>query len=400
MPKYEIAVIGGGASGICAAIGAARSGRTVVVCEKMPLLGKKILATGNGRCNLTNDRLDESYYNPAARETVKGVFGGVGPDQVLDFFRGLGLRLYSQQGRVFPVTNQAASVVKVLEKELLRLRVPVQLSFECTGITYVPGSIQVASRGRQTIECEKLILAGGGKTYPSFGSNGSLYEISRLLGHRLVEPVPCAVPLLTRDSLCQEMQGQRITARAWGIIEGQRGKGADGELLFTKYGLSGTCILDVSEEISIALHRDHRRDVRVGADLIPFLAEEELTRELNRRISAGMPPEEVLVGILPNKMAAALKTLFLEGDPRRAAASLKAREFAITGTRGWNEAEFTAGGIRNDEVDPRTLESRICRGVYFAGEILDVNGARGGYNLAWAWASGLLAGQIRGSIPG
>ena len=395
MPSYDIVIVGGGASGICSAISAARSGRSAAICEKMPLLGKKILATGNGRCNLFNDKLDESYYNPAARELVKSVFSTLGPNLIPDFFRGLGLKFYSQQGRVFPITNQAASVLKVLELELARLRVDVELSFECVGVVRSPGKIEVHSRGRQMIECEKLIIAGGGKTYPSFGSNGSLYEIARSLGHRLIEPVPCAVSLSSRDSLCQQLQGQRVTGRAWTQIGGRKGAEADGELLFTKYGLSGTCILDISAEVSIALNREHQRDVAVVVDLVPFMETGELAHELQKRISVGISPGEILVGILPNKMAAALKSIFLEGNFEKAAAQLKGREFVISGTRGWNEAEFTAGGLRTDEVDPTTLESKICPGLYLAGEILDVNGARGGYNLAWAWASGLLAGQTR-----
>ncbi len=397
MPSYDTVIVGGGASGICAAISAARSGRSAVICEKMPLLGKKILATGNGRCNLFNDNLDESYYNPAGRELVKSVFSILGPNQVPDFFLGLGLKSYSQQGRVFPITNQAATVLKVLELELARLRVSVELSFECVSVARSAGKIQVHSRGRQMIEGEKLILAGGGKTYPSFGSSGSLYEIARSLGHRLIKPVPCAVPLVSRDSLCQQLQGQRITARAWTQIEGKNGARADGELLFTKYGLSGTCILDISEEISIALNREQKPNVRVVIDLVPFMESGELVEELRRRVSAGAAPDEMLVGILPNKMAAALKSIFLEGDCEQAAQKLKGRSFVVNGTRGWNEAEFTAGGIDTHEVDPATLESGVSPGVYLAGEILDVNGARGGFNLAWAWASGLLAGQTRGT---
>jgi predicted Rossmann fold flavoprotein len=201
MSDYAVAVIGGGAAGLCAAISAARRGHSVVLCEKNPQLGKKILATGNGRCNLLNEDLREIFYNAPAQKTVKAVLGVAGKAELMDFFKGLGLRLYSSEGRIFPVTNQAASVLKVLEMELKRLSVQVELSFECTGIGVSKNRFSVLSRGRQTLTCGKLILSGGGKSYPALGSNGSLWEIAHELGHSIVEPVPSAVPLVVKDGL-------------------------------------------------------------------------------------------------------------------------------------------------------------------------------------------------------
>jgi predicted Rossmann fold flavoprotein len=395
MSEYSIAVVGGGAAGICAAISAANRGKSVVLCEKMPHLGKKILATGNGRCNLSNDKLDQTFYNFSARGLVKSVFDSFGRIEILDFFKGLGLLLYSDSGRIFPATNQAASVLKVLEMELQRLRVPIELSFECTDVSFSTNDFVVTSRGRKTINCQKVIIAGGGKTYPSFGSNGSLHEILKSLGHTVVEPVPCAVPLLVKDSLCQMVQGQRIAVQAWSMIDGHEGKAVRGELLFAKYGLSGTCILDISEAISIALNRERKSEVYVCIDMVPSLDKEELKSELGKRRAEGRSSEDMLVGILPNKLSVALRALFENHDSESAAEYLKNRRFRVNGTRGWNEAEFTAGGVDIKDIDWRTLESKICHNLYLAGEILDVNGERGGYNLAWAWASGFVAGQTK-----
>jgi predicted Rossmann fold flavoprotein len=189
------------------------------------------------------------------------------------------------------------------------------------------------------------------------------------------------------------LQGQRINASARSIIEGRPGEPQKGELLFTKYGLSGTCILDISEEISIAINRRHQREVLVSVDMVPFMDAGQLRKELDQRLQRKPVPEDVLVGLLPNKLCVALKYLFEKNDISQALKTLKDRRFKVSDTRGWNEAEFTSGGVNVAEITPGTLESKIKKGVYFAGEVLDVNGRRGGYNLAWAWASGLASAQ-------
>jgi len=395
MNKYSTAVIGGGAAGICAAINQARQREKVVICEKTSQLGKKILASGDGRCNLLNEDLSEKFYNQSARELVRAIFAQFGKTLILDFFQVLGLRTFSREGRIFPLTNQAASVLKVLQMELDRLKVPILFNFNCTGISHTRNSFLINSETGQQIECRKIIITGGGKTYPAFGSDGSTLELAGKLGHTLVDPVPAVVPLLVKDNLCQVMQGQRIFANARSIIGGRYGEQAKGELLFTKYGLSGTCILDVSEEISIALNRDRQKDVFVSVDLIPFMDREELKFELERRVREKWSAEEMLTGILPNKFGVPFKSLFVGQGIEIAAKSLKDRRFKISGTRGWNEAEFTSGGINVDEINFSTLESKKQKGIYFAGEVLDVNGNRGGYNLGWAWASGLVAGLTK-----
>lgn len=393
MKKYSTVVIGGGAAGICAAIAQGRRGESVIICEKMPRLGKRILVSGDGRCNLLNDDLSEIYYNTTARELVKSIFSRFGKREILDFFKGLGLEVYSKEGRIFPITNQAASVLKVLEMELRRLSIPIEYNFDCSGLSFSRSSIFVSAKSGQKIECHRAIITGGGRTYPAFGSDGSMYEIVRSLGHSIIEPVPAVVPLVTKDNLCQALQGQRIFAVAKSVIARKEKSCSKGDLLFTKYGLSGTCILDISESVSIALNRHHKTDVFVSIDLVPFIEKEQLKIEIQERVKRKLPAEEMLVGILPNKFSVAFTDLFKKNDLNAAANILKGKLFKITGTRGWNEAEFTCGGINTDEVKPGTMESKLNERVYFAGEILDVNGKRGGYNLAWAWASGFIAGQ-------
>jgi len=391
--QYETVVVGGGAAGICAAISSARAGNAVVICEKMPQLGKKILATGNGRCNLLNDSLSERYYNSASRFLVKSVFARFGKAEILRFFKDLGLEVYSSEGRIFPVTNQASSVLRVMELELQRLRIPAEYSFECSHFDFSSGLIDAVAKDGRRLRCVRAVLTGGGKTYPALGSDGSAFEIAGKMGHSLVAPVPSAVPLVVKDPLCFLLQGQKIRVNAWSMIAGQKSGVIDGELLFTRYGLSGTAVLDLSEEISVALNRNSQKKVVLSVDMVPFLSPDNLAAELENRKSRGWLPADMLAGILPNKFCLALQNLFLQKDIRQVAAALKDRRFAVTATRGWNEAEFTAGGIDAAEVKPGTLESRLKPGVFFAGEVLDVNGKRGGYNLAWAWASGYVAGQ-------
>lgn len=392
MRHVTTAVVGGGASGIAAAIAAKRRGDDVVLLEKTRRLGRKILASGNGRCNLLNEHLNPSVYNKAARHLVKSVLGRFGKDDIAAFFAGLGVSLYADRGRVFPVTNQSASVLRSLELELARNRIPIELEFDVAHIA-VSGDIFTAlSRSGKKISAERLIIATGGRSYPSFGSDGSGYALARHFAHTVIAPVPSAVPLDARDPLCQPLQGQKIFARARAVIGGSNEAEAEGEILFTKYGLSGTAILDISRPISVAINRSRRKDVAVVIDLIPYLSGDALREELARRLAAGWPPDDILTGILPNKFGPALRQRADLKDPGRAAGQLKGMRFAVTGTRGWNEADFTAGGVAASEVREDTLESKLRRGLYFCGEILDVDGCRGGYNLAWAWSSGHVAG--------
>lgn len=394
MRKFRTAIIGGGASGIIAAISAKRKGDDVVICERMPRIGKKILVSGNGRCNLLNEKLDESFYNQSARPLVGSVLAKFGKDSICKFFKDLGLEIYPEDGRIFPVTNQSSSVLRVLEMELHGLSVPIELNFDVGRISRSGKGFTISAKDGKSIECEKLIIAGGGKSYPALGSDGSCHELAKDLGHSIVEPVPAAVPLVVKDRLCHLLQGQKIFSVARAVIDGKPYRESSGDLLFTKYGLSGTAIIGISEEISIALHRLNKKDIHVSVDMAPFMDNHALKAEIGRRIDASWKAEDLLTGILPNKFGAALRDLLSGGNVENIIKELKSKLFKVAGTRGWNEAYLTSGGIDTKEVKEHTLESRLVKGLYFAGEILDVSGQRGGYNLAWAWASGYVAGSI------
>ena len=397
MPKrFDVAVVGGGAAGLVAAISAAGRGDAVVICERMPRLGKKILVTGGGRCNLTNEDVGPEDYTSGSRGLVAGVLGRFGNDDIRRFFKGLGLQLFSEGRRVFPATNQASSVLRVLEMEIGRLGVTVELGFEAARVGHAATAFTVESGDGRRLEARSVVLAGGGLSYPALGSNGSAYELAGRFGHHLVPPVPSAVPVLAKDRMCHFLQGQKVRAAAVAFVGGKPAGRAEGEVLFTQYGLSGTAVLDVSESLSVAVHREGRSDSALVLDLVPFLSEEALSAELRRRVKAGWASGDLTAGILPDKFAPVIAAMAAGSGPgdvgRGLAAALKAKRFAVSGTRGWNEAEFTSGGVDACEVDPRTLESMFRPGLFLAGEMLDVQGGRGGYNLAWAWASGHVAG--------
>lgn len=393
MQKFNTVIIGGGAAGIAAAISAKRRNQSVAICDRMARIGKKILASGNGRCNILNERLDESFYNPSARLLVRSIFEKFGKEHILSFFKDLGLETYSEDGRIFPRTNQSTSVMKVLEMELNRLSVPIELNFEVKGISYSEGRFTITSKGGKSIECEKLIVAAGGRSYPALGSDGSCYKMAADLGHKIVEPVPAAVPIVLKERLCHLLQGQKITASVKAIINQKTVCESFGDLLFTNYGLSGTAILDVSEEISIAINRQKIRDVLVSVDMVPFMDRDALKMEISRRIKNCWKAEDLLAGILPNKFHFAFEGKETGYDAQIITNAVKSRIFKVVETKRWNEADFTAGGIDTKYVKPGILESTVVKGLYFAGEILDVCGKRGGYNLAWAWSSGFVAGQ-------
>lgn len=392
MQRLKVAIVGGGASGIVAAISAGRLGDKVVLCEKMPRLGKKILASGNGRCNLSNENLDSSHYNTRSQDLVRSIFERFGRDSISEFFSSLGVKLYSEEGRIFPVTDQSATVLRALELELSRLSIPVDLNFDVAHIDESMGKYTLISKTGKRIECEKIVIACGGRSYPSFGSDGSGFQLARRFNHSIVEPVPSCVPVLTKNPLCHALQGQKIPATGKAVIGGEVLAEAGGELLFTKYGLSGTVILDVSRPISIALNRSAKKSAEIVVDIAPFMSTDELRNELIKRTKEKRTQDDMLVGILPNKFGPALKKMIDIKNADKTAAFLKAIRFKVDGTRGWNEADFTAGGVDTREVNAYTLGSKLAQDVYFAGEVLDVDGERGGYNLAWAWASGYVAG--------
>jgi predicted Rossmann fold flavoprotein len=411
-----VIVVGGGAAGMVAAIAAARRGAAVTLLERLPRVGKKLLATGNGRCNLANAHLDLRRFHgkdPGFAGTVLAAFG---LDETLQFFDGLGIAAREEEsGKIFPRSGQASSVLDVLRHELERAGVETRCGADVTRLGRRHGSWEVAL-GDETLRCGAVVLASGGRASPQLGSNGSGYALVHPLGHLLVDPFPALTRIRAASPFLKHLKGVKVQGVATlaapgpGQRRGERhahdlGPPASGEVLFTETGLSGPPILDLSRRAGERAQRRERTVVRL--DLCPEISARELIALLQRRFSglAAATAEFALIGFMHKRLIApALKVAGIH-DPTRPAASLAGPEivavasvlkgwcFEVTGTDSWTDAQVTAGGVDVAGVHPQTLESRRATGLFFAGEVLDIDGDCGGFNLQWAWSSGHVAGS-------
>jgi predicted Rossmann fold flavoprotein len=393
----DIIVIGGGGSGMVAAIVAARKGARVKVLERMQRVGKKLLATGNGRCNLANRRLDASHYHGGRPEFVNGPFKVFGLEQTLAFFDELGVCVREEEnGKLFPASGQASSVLDVLRYEMAQLGVEEL----CEAVVH---SIE---RGRNG-------LCAGGKSSPNLGSNGGGFKLAEALGHTIVEPFPALVQVRLDAPYLNQIAGVGLDGRAGVWVDGKLEGEETGELLFAKYGISGTAILQLSRSISESTLRN--RDTQLRIDLFPSVSKAALAGLIRDRIEKhpGKTADFSFVGLIHKRLIPVLlKTAGIDNAQRPCGdltpaeiagivSALKAWTIPCSGTQSWMFSQVTAGGVDVSEVNPETLESSIAPGVYFAGEVLDIDGDSGGYNLQWAWTSGAIAGtSAAGGDPG
>jgi predicted Rossmann fold flavoprotein len=421
--RRGVIVVGGGAAGLVAAIAAARAGAPVTVLERMPRVGKKLLATGNGRCNLANARLGLERYHGRDPAFARAALETFGLEPTLAFFAGLGVAPREEDaGKIFPRSGQASSVLDLLRHELAHRGVETRCDAPVTRIAPRGGSWEVAAGG-DTLRCAAVVLASGGRASPQLGSNGSGYDLALSLGHRLVAPFPALTRIRAASPFLRHLKGVKVDGTATLVSpvadrrhgpRALRGAGAcsSGEILFTETGLSGPPILDLSRRAGERALR--RQPTLVRLDLCPEIAADVLADTLRRRFSgrpapvtggAGTSAELALVGFLHKRLigpvlatagvrdAAARPAGSLgEREVLTVAATLKGWDFEVTGTDSWTDAQVTAGGIEVADVDPATLESRVAPGLFIAGEVLDVDGDCGGFNLQWAWSSGHVAG--------
>jgi len=410
MNTYDICIIGGGAAGMMAAFSAREHHKdaSIVIVDHTFELGRKILVAGAGRGNLTNANVEDDDYvhfhgNP---NVIKEIFSQYNGKKIQTFFENLGVPLYEEQktgrGKIFPIVDNAKTVRDILVDELQKQHIEILTSTEVTGISQKEHGWNI-STDKDDILSQSLILACGGMTYPSLGSNGLGYILARSIGHTIVEPVPSAVPLVTKSVLCHFLQGERITMEV-----STKEHTYVGDVLFTQYGISGTAIFDISRDISIQLNRQHTHSVPLYLSFFPLVGKNEVLEIVEKRLLRD-PHQSVarsLWGLFTVKVANALcaaaniqkettASTLTQEEKMNLVSTLTRYELTITGTRGWNEAEFTSGGVAMDEVDTRTLASKKVPHLYIAGELLDIDGDVGGYNLSWAWASGWVAGQCK-----
>lgn len=388
-----------------AAIAAARSGAEVTVLEQLNRVGKKLLATGNGRCNLTNVEISTDRYHSSHPEFPEKVLSQFGYDEAIAFFEELGIaHKIEELGKVFPYSDQASSVLDVMRWEMENLRVEERVDSEAIAITPSKRGFTVVLKNNEQLSADTVILATGGKASPNLGSTGSGYILARKLGHSITTTFPSLVQLNLNAPFLRALKGIKFIGSA-AIYDGEACiRSEEGEILFTDYGISGPPIFQLSRCAGELLIKNRKPTLIV--DMFPELTVSQLREALGIRFGC-RPSKSVefsLVGLLNKKL---IPTVLREAgitdlsrtcgsishEERESIASLlKMWRFQVTGTQSWMQAQVTAGGVDVREVNPETMESRLVRGLYLCGELLDVDGDCGGFNLQWAWSSGYLAG--------
>jgi len=399
MGKQKIIIVGGCAAGMMAAITAARAGAAVVLVEKNDSLGRKLLATGNGRCNLSHRPLRaESFYSDHP-DFISSFLSAWDTDTLLAELGRLGLACSEESGRIYPRHRRADAVVDLLEYHVKQSGVEVITNAPVTAISRSAEGFIIKTRDRQEMMSPRLLLTVGGKAGPIYGSKGDGYRWARELGHKVITPRPALVPMIAKQKRLFSLQGVKCIVRGRITVSGRDAAVFTDELLFTKYGFSGPLAMNLSRQvIPEALCIFH-------IDFFPEWTTAELERKLCR---PELPLAIRLQGFLPPKLVnRLLKLLDINPDigwhdlaPKEQQlliTSLKDWEEEIAGVKKFNDAKVTAGGVDVRDVSPETLSSNLAKGLYFAGEILDVDGLSGGHNLHFAFASGIAAGRAAAS---
>lgn len=387
----KCAVIGGGAAGLMAACALARAGAYVTVLERQNRVGKKLLATGNGRCNMTN--LDASPGN--YRGAVSEILSAFPPTRVLAEFERLGVPArIDSEGRAYPASNMAASVLDNLRLSLLEAGGIERTEFDAVQIAR---GFEIRARNGDAFFCDRALVATGGPAAPKLGGTAAGHELLRELGHSVTRLLPAIAPIHTETAAIKGLKGQRARCHVT-LFDGKRAVRKEaGEVLFTETGVSGICVMQLARDAQTL------KNPRLSFDFAPEAGDDLLSRRADHLPNRKL--EDFLNGLVPRRLGwAALRAAGID-DFARPASSLSVDELAgltralrgfslrVTGVSGFDAAQVTAGGVLMDEFDPVTLESRLVPGLFAAGEVLDVDGDCGGYNLQWAWASGLAAAR-------
>ena len=397
----NVAVIGGGASGIIAALTAAENPENrVILFERQARIGKKLLATGNGRCNLTNTDASLGNYHGENPDFVLPSFAGMSPSAVLDYFHSLGLLTVTQYGgRVYPLSDNANSVLDVLRFALASAKVDVRCSSEVKLVSH-RGDRFFVTTDSSVDEADSVIIACGGKAGAKLGGSSLGYDLLKALGHHCTKIYPSLVPVTSSSEYPRSLKGVRAEANVRLCKGGTLLAESNGEIQFTEKGVSGPVIFDISRSAAIF-------GGELSINLLHDYSSEEIFNMLfqRQRNSPELETQYIFSGMLHSRLGlvlvkyCSLRPSGLIGeldDSQLRTLAKAAQDFRIDvkGTSDFDSAQVTAGGIRTDEFNPNTLESRFVPGLYACGEVLDIDGDCGGYNLQWAWASGRLAGRL------
>lgn len=410
-----VIVAGGGAAGMMAAIFAARNGKKVTLVEKNEKLGKKLFITGKGRCNFTNACDTEDLFASVVTNPkfLYSAFYSFTNQMVMDFFEEIGLPYKVERGnRVFPVSDHSSDVIKALERELKKRNVEILLNTKvksliienniCKGVRLEKGNSGTGRHIPKELCADSVIIAAGGVSYPRTGACGDGYGFAKEAGHMVTERLPSLVPFVLQDTCCKELMGISLKNVSVSIYaDGKKVYSDFGEMLFTHFGVSGPIIIKASAYI----HKYLDKNLTLYIDLKPALDEKQLDERIlkdfrifqNKQLKNGL--EKLLLWAL---IPVVIEKSGLDGEKkvnemtkeerRKLGTVIKNLPFTINGLRGWDEAIITKGGVKVKEIDPGTMESKLTGGLYFAGEVLDLDALTGGFNLQIAWSTGYLAG--------
>lgn len=403
----KILVVGGGAAGMMAAVTAARNGKKVRLIEKNEKLGKKLFITGKGRCNITNAADIEDLFSAVVSNPkfLYRSFYSMTNDQVIDFFEELGVKTKVERGgRVFPESDHSSDVIRALEQEMKRLGIEIRLRTEAEEILAEDGRVTgVRLSSGKELHADAVIIATGGISYPSTGSTGDGYRFARECGHKVTDLSPALVPMEVKEWYARELMGLSLRNVEIRITDGKKKLYEEfGEMLFTHYGVTGPVILSASSIVGKKL-KEHPLTLHI--DLKPALTEEQLDKRMLREFEANHNRQfkNAVDSLFPSKLKPVIVELSgIQEDKKVNEVTKEERlhfvrlikdfSMTLTGMRGYNEAIITKGGVSVKEIDPGTMESKLVNGLYFAGEVLDLDAVTGGYNLQIAWSTGYLAG--------
>lgn len=404
---YDVIIIGAGASGLMAAAVAASKGARVALLEHKDDIGKKILATGNGRCNFTNTDMSVNKFH-GSKALIKNGLSQFNYADTIRFFKELGIPAYDNAGYIYPNSRQAASVVAAFRMELMRLHVDVKTGISITDIKPADDRTGYCIQtDKGSFKSKRLIIACGLTASPKLGSDGSLFRQIEALGHHIQKPLPALCGFSCDGLNFKKITGVRCDATVASVIDGQMTEQNTGELQLADYGISGIPVFQISSLMSRAL--DKGQKVEVIIDFLPAFSDDELNGYIKDRsitTTDNRSLNEMLNGLLNNKLLLELihksgvspdkkGRLLTDDDCKSLTRSIKHTAVSVKKPRGAEFAQVCTGGIYTKEIDVRTLESKIHPGLYFCGELLDVDGICGGYNLQWAWTSGYIAGEMQ-----
>lgn len=399
----HVAVIGGGAAGMMAAITAAREGVKVTILEHKDRIGKKILSTGNGRCNFTNTFQTPACYRSDNRDFAWNIIQKFNVEKTISFFKELGIYPKDRNGYLYPYSDQAAAILEVLQIEIAKLDICVMTEINVLDIQPVKRGIHVTT-DKKTIIVDSVILACGSKAAPVTGSDGSGYQLAKLLGHRIVPVLPALVQLRCAEKFYKSISGVRVQGTVEIYADDISLASDTGEIQLTNYGISGIPVFQVSRYAAKAIYQ--KQSVTAVLNFMPDMNKDEFLSFLQERITLcpHKTLDEFFTGIFPKKLCELwirlsrlpkeMRVSDLSGEQlEKLVLLIQHLRTHITETNAFEQAQICCGGVDTTEINPDTLESNYVPGIYFAGELLDVDGICGGYNLQWAWSSGFVAGK-------